>query len=677
MKRNQILIIMTILVFVSSCTLFNTPPEENTPGELSDFRAKYLTSFDILNGTFSQSGRALMPFNLPVVDESQARATVPVGLDGGIASIELPGSGLTSAGALDSDYPEAGQRTSWTIENMGSNLYRIKVLTAFPAYDPREKQEEWYYIEDQSPGFPGTPDFKWTNDDPVVKYKDSTITRGAEGARYRELNLLTFRDGSTQNETIVDVRFKPDGFSAFDVTGSLDYPDAFLPKTDGIAEYSSVVVYSREYNDYPAYSFWSGKQVEAIVGARFYTEYLHFIGSETSPSHLIGTTLTFEKTVTSFESNSGSFMDPNSSLFLPYIAENPEQAFLSLTVLRQETTYKIASYDVDTKKYTLDYDLSTRDTRAQSRVVNIPLQQDSYITLINNETTTISSALDSFWIPQENDAYYISPVDAPLVNTKKSNIAVSTSDSNPVMIITDDPIGALGTFYVAVTEGAAPTTIGIVDAADRIPGDLTGETDILEFTGAQGSLIMDPDDLANPYTYTLTPSGTVQAWVLIDKQTRDGGIVHAGIRQDFKDEIISLQFIGNNNTPAFAVVAQGPRYDYDLVQSSEKLQKSNNNRDNWYHLVATWNRVANNLSIYVNGVLRGTSTFSNIKATSTFAVASPVVVGSQFYDATNVLSGYYGTEGKINGVLIDDRAWSASEIKTFYDNNKNKTANWK
>jgi hypothetical protein len=53
-----------------------------------------------------------------------------------------------------------------------------------------------------------------------------------------------------------------------------------------------------------------------------------------------------------------------------------------------------------------------------------------------------------------------------------------------------------------------------------------------------------------------------------------------------------------------------------------------------------------------------------------------VVVGSQFYDGKKVLPGYYGTSGDINGVLIENRSWSAQEIRDFYDLNKDKTAAW-
>ena len=43
---------------------------------------------------------------------------------------------------------------------------------------------------------------------------------------------------------------------------------------------------------------------------------------------------------------------------------------------------------------------------------------------------------------------------------------------------------------------------------------------------------------------------------------------------------------------------------------------------------------------------------------------------------TQVLSGYYGFNGKINGVMVDTAVWSASDIQAFYNANKDKTAGW-
>ena len=148
-----------------------------------------------------------------------------------------------------------------------------------------------------------------------------------------------------------------------------------------------------------------------------------------------------------------------------------------------------------------------------------------------------------------------------------------------------------------------------------------------------------------------------------------------GIKSDFSDELWTLQFWGSNNVPAFGLVAQTP-YAYDMVLSKVALKLNL-----WYHLAATWDLAGNTMKIYVNGILQGSTAFKNVKTTSTFAPISPdtfvpVVVGSQFYDGKKVLPGYYGTNGDINGVLIENRVWSAQEIQDFYELNKFKTAAW-
>jgi hypothetical protein len=158
--------------------------------------------------------------------------------------------------------------------------------------------------------------------------------------------------------------------------------------------------------------------------------------------------------------------------------------------------------------------------------------------------------------------------------------------------------------------------------------------------------------------------------VYIITPTNFGGIVHSGKEADFSDEIWSLQFWGSNNTPCFSLSSQST-YKYDYITSKQSL---NNNR--WYYLVATWDLAANSMNIYVDGQNKGTSKFRNVSTSSNFATVSPVVIGSQFYDDTKLLSGYYGVNGKINGVLISDQVLTATAIKAFYDANKAKTASW-
>ena len=656
MKHGYILGVAILLAALASCTLTSTPPALSESGELSSFRSSYMTTFDVLNNSFNQSGKALVPYNKPK-GVTLARATVPVDSS---TAIPLPQDSGNIVTGSQANYPEVGQTSTWTITKAAApNVYYVQVLTTFPTYDPREKQEEWYYLLDNRDGNPsdyGT----WTNADVVCK------PNGTVDATYRERNRLYYRDGSYQDETIVDVRTAGSGFALFDVNGSLDYPGAFIPNTEASAVYSSVVVYTRIFTDAPSYSFWSGKRAQAIVGIRYYTE--NISGDHTQ---LIGTTVAFEKAIMSTENTAGDFIDAYSSLFLPDLAANPNQAFLALTVVRQQTTYGITNYNTTGPvSYTVNYDSATRDTRAKTRVVNIAALQDNYVTLINDEAAQITSAYDTLWIPRGDDPAILNLSGDASVFDKSQNTVMTTNDSAPLEIITSGATGDLGVFYKALEEKTVDDLGSAIPDGQDIPNDLVGTGDVKVFDGAQGISLPQ----VGGATYDFHDRGTIQAWVYITQPAAFGGIVHAGVKSDFTDEIWSLQFWSNGNDPCFSLSAQSP-YKFDYLVARTKL-----NTGRWYYLVATWDLAAGKMYLYIDGVLNNSKSFKNVKASSTFAGPAnppvPVVVGSQFFDGSQLLNNYYGLNGKINGVIIENRVWTAAEIKSFYDANKAKTAAW-
>ena len=79
------------------------------------------------------------------------------------------------------------------------------------------------------------------------------------------------------------------------------------------------------------------------------------------------------------------------------------------------------------------------------------------------------------------------------------------------------------------------------------------------------------------------------------------------------------------------------------------------------------------MRIYINGEL-------NREVNNTIGEAAvtdgPIVIGSQFYDESQSLKGYYGSNCKINGVKISAYTKSAEEISSFYNANKDLTSNW-
>lgn len=619
--------IATAFLFAASCTLTMEPESIARPSELGDFRSTYLNTFDILNGSFLPASRAFHPSayaDSGSASGTTSRATVPTLTE----SYELPTTVGASLSGSRANYPEPGQSSTWTVTRtnaLSDTVYRIEVTTSYPETDPRERYVEAYYVR--------SADSTWNKDDPIV------TPAGADDAGYREKNELRYRDGSVQVETIVDVTSR---FAAFDIDGSLDYPDAFSPALDPSAPWSSVVAYRRVFDSAPSFYFWQGKRVSAIVGLRYYTE-------RVEGDRLVGTTLVFEKAVTSHSTEGGSFVDTFSSLFLPGLAADPSPAFLARTVVRQRISYGYSGGAID-------YDDAVRDTRSKTRVVNIPAQADSYITLINDEAAALATAPESLWVASGSEPTMLG--ESAVVSKTE---LLSTSDGLPVSAVSSSPSGDLGAFYVSLSDGVP---YGLDDAMD-IAGDLTG-SGALSFSGAQGWMLP-----GSAGAYQGHERGTVQAWVRVDSPTSFAGIVHAGQRSDFSDELWSLQLWGANNTPAFGLAAQDPKYAVDEVRSSERL-----NTGAWYHLAGVWDLAAGRLEIYVNGVLRGSGRFSNVKASSGFATSSPIVIGSQFLDSSKSLSGYYGLAGRVNGVLIADRVYSGDELLAFYRANASKTAAW-
>lgn len=637
MKRTTLLTVVLTIMFAASCTFNSTPPSNIADVDVASFQKEIMTSFDILNTSVVPTDLALTPFSV-VAPIAQSRATVPVFSTG---SYNLPATGQSSTFTVDGDYPEVDQTTTWTVERVGiSNIYIVKVNTTFLDGDFRKNQAEWYYIKDVATlGV-------WTTDEKICN------EFGNENSNYRLKNELIFDDDSVQTERVVETTRR---FAPFDVNGGLDYPGAFLPVADATANWSSVVVYTRTFTTLPNFSFWSGSQVKTIVGVRYYTEHLNALNTV-----LTGSMVVFEKAITLSESMSGDFLNINSSLFLPILANEPNQAILALTVIRQESAYKV-NYNAP-GDFTVAYidNSNTRTTRAMTRVVNISAQQDNYITLIDGEAAAITNAYDTLWIPKGDDPAIINLATATTVNVKSSNEVVTTDGSAPVSIVTNSPSGDLGTLYVSIEEGAATSPILL---ADDIAGDLSGTGDIKTFTGEEGMLLDSP---ASSYA---TTKGTLQAWVYLNGVSDTPGIVHAGVLPDFSDELWTLQFMGTSTAPVFGLVAQGP-YKYDLITSTQKL-----NLNKWHHVVTTWDLAANSMKMYVDGRARGSAGFTNVKTTSTFATGSSVIIGSQLY-SPNVLPGYYGFNGKINGVLINNWVWTATEISNFYAANKANTVNW-
>jgi hypothetical protein len=463
--------------------------------------------------------------------------------------------------------------------------------------------------------------------------------------------VLTFADGSTRTETIV--AYSPAAGQAplfdtagFNIGGSLDFSQLFYPaqSIDPKVKFSSVVIYYVTPAVNTNFWFWQGMQAQTILGIRYYTEYWDTATLTTS-------TLAFEKTVDALTTTGGSFSQTLQSVFV-----GSKFATLAESVLRQQVTYTLIN------PTTPDLTSGTKFTNMKTRVADITSQKDFYlqqlstdaVTLTGYDTTTIYTPTGAV-----NDLLAANPSLFAYSRTLASPLNSLPLYYNPGTTIDTTGTGDLATLYTSIQEGNAALNTGTT-----IPGSIQPAGVEWQFNGAQGTTIPSGSVTA------VTQTGTVEAWVYINQQVDTGGIVHKGILTDFSDECFSLQFWGNQGQVAFVVDGAGGGANYDIVQSTIKL-----NTGKWYYLVGTWDTASATkfVKLYINGSLDKTVTATHNGAQSNSAA---VTVGSQLPTQYNGTYGYFGFNGKINGVRVSATPMSAATVASNYATYILQTPNW-
>jgi hypothetical protein len=229
---------------------------------------------------------------------------------------------------------------------------------------------------------------------------------------------------------------------------------------------------------------------------------------------------------------------------------------------------------------------------------------------------------------------------------------IINNDPYGVPLVTNSPpSGDLGTLYAAIENGALVTTDSV-----------TGGT-AYQFNGQQGIVLPD----TSGSDYDLTSVGTVELWLKIFARVPWAGLVHKGIKEDFSDEVYSLQFWSVGNDVAF--VLNPSSGSYILVQAGNPYK--NLALNTWYYIVATWN--TQYIDLYVNGqrVGRKNNTFYTSNGTSNPGVKendAPVVVGAQFATSSKVYNGYFGLKGIIDNWKLHKQYWDAATVQSKYNN---------
>ncbi|MBT3272843.1 MAG: LamG domain-containing protein [Spirochaetales bacterium] len=671
-KQYLIYISIFLLISLSGCNLFNNDgPTSLAINELDSNRAaleednaaltaagpEYLSFADSFMQTFAvehRSGLDVRTLSIPMPLETAsftAKATIPVNT--GTASI-LFSDGETGS---YSDYPEPGLTTGYTISatTIGTEVYLIEVETTYPSSNTVvDKYMESYYVKDISAG--GAADGIWTIDDPIVN--DS----GINNPRFRVRLEMLFDDGSTRYETIVKMIFPNEptlnesgeaenGFAAFDILSSLDYPALAYPVEDPNAIFSSVVVYTHEWDETHNFSFWGGSINSNIIGVRYYTE--HFVDNDT---RLKGTVVSYEKAISTVVSQGGSLVEQLADLFV-----GSEHNVLAESVFRKEVIFESPSGSINPQAVAMN-------SIMRSHVVDIAENYDEELQLFSDDSLKLLN-YDSatYFIPTgsaeeivdevtgENDVIYFEKEEATVANP-----ADPVGGTLPTVLDGQVP-SDLADLYSAIASGGVADTVG---AENDIPDTIDTVGSVNVYDGDVGTSIPESALAVVP-----TIAGTVEAWVYVEKHGNWAGIVHKGVLADFSDEELSLQFVDNKGKVGFTIVQQGP-YKYKLVKSGVRL-----NTGTWYYLAGTWDASSINVFIFGNGGLVNTRSTTNTIGVP-FDGGANVVIGSQLLDVYSSTYGYFGFDGKINGVKISDTAKTEAELLADYNTYKDLTVYW-
>ena len=629
---------------LASCTI--ATGNQNNPTapsvfDIGSFQAAYMTSYYAERGG-APSGtaggpRALTPFSDRKLGPI-SRATVPVDQYGSLA--------FSTSATTIANYPEPGQTSTFAATPYSSQgiypVYDVKVLTNFASTDVRKTYLEEYYVEDAD------GDSAWTIADPIVKFASPNWVQD-QSARVQM--LLTFRDGTNRNETIVATSLSSGGRlldpTAFAVTGSLDMAQAFVPNTtaggQGV-QFSSVVLYtvtpSTSYN----FWFWSGNSSQKILGIRYYTEVL-------SGSAYTTHTVSFEKVIGNLATTGGSY---STSLATAFVGSQFDT--LAESVLRQQIVYALR-----TDKPTLP-NLSTGQvtTNMKTRVVNIAGKKDFYISQLNQDAASLSSWDSStIYIPTGDVAEILNGDASAGVFTRTQQTTPATG-TLPLTSSTAG-VGDLATVYTSISLGSAAALPAVSAPASNLASPSVG---VFSFNGQQSSgLGVTGPELPN--------TGTVEAWVYINVMTDTAGIVHKGKAVDFSDECYSLQGWGASGQVAI-VLDKPSSTSYDLVTSTINL-----NTKKWYYIVATWDTTPKKINLYINGVLNNSGTMSQTSAgVKTTGALNDVLIGSQLPTIYSTAYGYFGLNGKIVGANASATVMSAAQVLANYNTYVGNTSGW-
>lgn len=233
-------IFFSFVIVLSACN-FLTPIPEPDLLDLADFDYYAFVSQDILSDN--------------ITNVVASRATVNV--TGNVGGFE---DGIVN------DYPEVGQTTSYTIVDIGGDIYHITATTTYPSGSSVNRTIEEYRVWDMD------TNGVWDENDPVVN------NLGAIDTKYR-FNFKTYLNDFTTREEVIDLDKSTDGvnYTLFDDFTDFTFPsdETELNELVDTMRWSSRVSYFMPIPFWSNSNLWKTWNTKKLIGLRYYSEIIN------------------------------------------------------------------------------------------------------------------------------------------------------------------------------------------------------------------------------------------------------------------------------------------------------------------------------------------------------------------------------------------------------------------
>jgi len=154
-------------------------------------------------------------------------------------------------------------------------------------------------------------------------------------------------------------------------------------------------------------------------------------------------------------------------------------------------------------------------------------------------------------------------------------------------------------------------------------------------------------------TLNIAGAITISAWVYPTVNTTPNGIIGRGNGTN-----------GNNNQYVLDIENSAARFYVRNTGNTYYIASKALTLNTWNHIVGTWAGGATPVNVYVNSVL-GTPS-SNFSGTQ--MSGSVTYIGNSAQGTTETIT------GNIDEVIVENRVWTASEIKKYYTMTKGRFA---